>query len=315
MSLVTRSSFHVPDDLALNIFSFCNDEDLMVRIPFVCKEWRNLSSDNSLWHDVYSNFFKMKPADDKASKESYLLKKFAPIDSESKLLKIVINFMCNLKWDTKRKLKVIFPNEPTYSLDIERFCSPHRRNEAGILVQVTNNGAFPTGTEAKFGVDVAEVECYRYTHPIAIKYDSVRIMRFFESYGGGSNQLATYTKSKSSYKSDDFNPIFNIIPKVPLMGFFRGQIEIDVGFGNRLAYFSDINDWRAPFNLFCVPADNGASLWIGCMPFSEIKFVKIDAEGQITWEEREGNRSFDPIGPFGFSLNLFLLLDPIIFAH
>jgi hypothetical protein len=60
---------------------------------------------------------------------------------------------------------------------------------------------------------------------------------------------------------------------------FSTNVEIDVG------YCSSINNWEKPFKLTCVQANNKNShRWVGFIPNSEFKFIKIDHKGKITRE-------------------------------
>ena len=60
---------------------------------------------------------------------------------------------------------------------------------------------------------------------------------------------------------------------------------VDVGYGNTLGFFSEINDWKSPYKLFCTRGQNGEPVWGGIIPtYKPFKFVLITPQNNIIWE-------------------------------
>jgi hypothetical protein len=119
-----------PKEVALHTLSFLESQDLG-KAQLVCREWKELAGDDDLWQDLFTRAYKEPIPEGKSGKEACKMKSAKTIGNKEKLQRVVTSFLCHLKWNTKRRLECTFPNEPTYSLIIERSFGPDRGTEKG----------------------------------------------------------------------------------------------------------------------------------------------------------------------------------------
>ncbi len=282
-----------PNEIKLQILTNLDHKDLC-RVQSLSREWNIISSDDRLWRDLFiAKYPKISiPFPEQAQKEFKERTLAIPIKMWN-LRSIITSFLCNLKRNEKRELICLFPNEHYYALKVAQGFGPER------------------GTEKGFEGPADEIEYYQFDyHPMSPDKTAdkpINSKRFIQCPGENVHHDSSFQQAAiplaQSYacSARDQQGIWN--PKevwVDLSGAqncVNGKIEgVDVGFGNTLGYFSEINDWKFPFKLFCISdPTSGKSAWVGLLPSWEaFKFVSIDSNGSVTWEKKNGNRSLSP---------------------
>ncbi|MGC1878445.1 MAG: F-box-like domain-containing protein [Rhabdochlamydiaceae bacterium] len=293
MAIVSASMFHgaISRDADFHILSFLEEKDLG-QAEQVCKGWKVLAGNDRLWRNLFIRLYNEEVPEEKSGKEACLLKRAITID-EGKLPRVVTSFLCRLKWDTKRRFECTFPNEPTYSLVIEQSFGPVR------------------GTSEGFRGPADETEYYKYVGKLSLGQPADQT--FTTSRENRLNHLPIHSTISGTTAVINGRQVLS--ENVPGWSYFTAEIKgVDVGYGSTLAYFSDSNGWKKPYPLFCI----GQHTWVGWIPFSEFKFVKIDQKGKVTWEEDVdgGNRYWGPRcygRPYG--LEEYLRVFPVKFQN
>ncbi len=287
----------LPNDVLLTIFSYQEPEDLG-RDERVCKKWQKVSNDDVLWKALYQRVFKQTPPQDISAKKSFIKKFGLPVKDLNELQNIVTSFFCTLKWDKKRCLECNFLNEPTWSLAVEQSFGPNR------------------GTSDGFKGPADEMEYYRFTGE-PYPGDDFPWMR--------SNYRTTFTWNSSDTIGGI--PIESVIVaknnfnKATDRLYFKAEINgTRVDEGNTLAVYSAINHWKQPFTLTRIEDKDSTIKWVGWIPFSEFKFVKIDKQGKISYEtylDKDQNRyiTLGEVSEPQWSLQNHLEKYPIIFPE
>jgi len=272
-----------PTEIKRHIFSFLEDKDL-ARVQCVCKEWKKLAGDDRLWEALFIRMYKEPVPQGKLVIEAFRLKRAKIIGGEDALQNVVTTFLCTLKWNTKRRLECTFPNHPTYSMVIEQSFGPDRGTKMGIRSDRPEDeteyykyiGNHSPGTDANLTFKASD-QMIPHSLPIC-----------------RSIVIITAEKKQLPYHAWNIVDVARMSDSCYFSADIRG---IDVGYGNTLGYFSDINNWKRPFTLTCVQGNEGKPVWTGLIPYSQFKFVKIDSAGKIKWEKdiiETRNRSWGP---------------------
>jgi hypothetical protein len=272
---------NIPPEMMSNVFYFLDTQSLgtFEQVSHYCKE---LAGDDVHWKKLFERIFKAEVPDGKLGKEC--LKNVKVLHSDQLISKEVRIFLCYLKWEKKTRLECIFPGTTIPPLVIEQSFGPNRGTMTGFL---------EPADETKNCIFLGNVGSLKLREiPLSIWTNSDLIHRC------------------TSFQSDV------LLPEEE--GFANLGVvikEVDVGYGNTLGYFSDINDWKEPFELFCVSRPDGHHIWTGMIPYSKFKFVKIDPKGNITWENISGNRNWQEgsFWPLFLSLEEYLRRFPIRF--
>ena len=275
MSLVS-----LPQELYPKIFFNLNFKDLC-QLPFVSNGLNELFSKDEIWRNLFFTNFPNDPLlTNETAKKQFLAKVSAiPVMGNHELSRTLTCFLLNLKWNKKRELICTFPNEPTYSLQFSVSFGPDRGTKEG------SNG------------NADETEYYKYLAPAS--YRTSKAVNYFNQVFTEINGIPFSITHASVCRQAPYNsgpepeigmPFLCVDGKIP---------DVDVGFGNTLGYFSEVNEWKRPFKLFCITdSDSNKPVWVGLIPLHfGFKFVSIDAKGAVTWEH-EGNRHIRN-NPFG----------------
>ncbi len=286
MTLVGQSS-PFPDDITRQIFAYLEIKDLG-RTQLVCKNWNGLAADDDFWKALFQRAYKEEVPDGKLGRD--LLRSINIINGENELQKVVSTFLCQFKWDKKRRFECVFRDKPIPPLVIEQGFGPYRGTKEGL------KGATDEKKYYEFIGDFASQE------PLA---------------------LVDHTLFMGNLPWPAGVPILELVTSAVHVCvssgscFFEVNIEgVDVQSGDTLGFFSDINEWKEPFIFICVPGNEGAPMWTGRIPYSNFKFVKIGADGHVTWENIRANRSWDPrFSGRPYSWELYLQVFPIEFSN
>ncbi|MGC1878791.1 MAG: F-box protein [Rhabdochlamydiaceae bacterium] len=285
MALIGQSS-PFPDDITRQIFAYLETKDLGIA-QSVCKNWNGLAADDGFWKALFQRAYKEEVPEGKLGKD--LLRSIKIIKGEKELQKVVSSFMCQFKWDKKRRFECVFRDEHIPPLVIEQGFGPFRGTEEGLKGAVDEKKCY------EFIGDIASLG------PVAL-VDHIRHMGNLP-WPQGPPILEWVTSAVKVCVSSD-------------SCFFEVTIEgVDIQSGDTLGFFSDINEWKEPFTFICVPGNEGDPMWAGRIPYSNFKFVKIGADGHVTWENIRANRSWDPrFSGLPYSWELYLQVFPIEFS-
>jgi hypothetical protein len=262
----------IPSDILYQVFSLLDVRSLG-RVQQASPEFYNLGNNDLLWQELFQRAFSQNVPNGELGKEA--LKKWHLIPDRIGLSKVLATFFCCLKWEKTTCLQCRFPDPSMPSIIITQSFGPHKEVLNGKIEDEKN-------------IPVDEMRHY---------------------WHGVSNQ--TYTPSggwtiKKLLSSVPYRRVVSTPITLPLQDWRIDQVfieEVDVGFGNTLGYYSSINEWKEPFEFFCISGVNGQQSiqWCGLIlsDFSEFKvefkFVKIDPVGNVTWENYPGNRQPDEI--------------------
>lgn len=275
---------YIPDDVINRILPLLNTKGLG-RIQQVNKHFNLLAGNDVLWQALFLRVWNLEVPKGMLGKEA--LQK-SIIKNGDELRNKLVTFFCRQKWEKKTRLECTFPND-SISADKREWSNQ-------IINSMCPSATVPTAVfEIGFGPR-------RGTHRgfNSAPADETKYLHFI----GNINELLnaggvlSLCGSKNIGNSPLFTSFQSPIPLSDAMVFdhhFVANIEkLDVGYGNSLGYFSSINHWAEPFELFCVQGSNGIPKWTGRIPYSEFKFVKIDPNRNITWENIGQNRQWSP---------------------
>jgi hypothetical protein len=304
-------------DLMRYISSFCKYKELGA-LQCVSKEWCKIAGEDQFWQKLFTchfahRFFPGEELPTNQYREAFK-NKLMPICPETfpEVKKVIITFMCQLKWDTKRQLVCEFP------------CKRSFNNSYYFIIQ---QGFGPKrGTEEGFKGAPEEVKYLQYNGNII----QTKQGESFSGYRFPVSHQPLYGKATLSTKSCGFVPVeYDIFGdkffairdegvsqigylNTPFDNCVKEELEIDVGWGNTLGYFSAVNDWKSPFELYYGMGEAPQPVWSGLFPKQYyFKFVLIAENGGITWERLQGNRFLS--ATYGFSLKADCNRTPIQF--
>ncbi len=279
----------IPNDLKPIILHFLDHKGIC-RMQSVSKEWCTYASADKLWLDLFHAIYPKEPLPIPGQAKNKFKERILsiPIKDESHLEKAITSFFLKLKWNKKRGFTCFFPNDPSYSLNLAQSFGPER------------------GTKAGFEGPADETEYYEFTgsissgQPASKNYNTQAHLQcppqsFYDSLSQQIGIPLTFSNIYSTAfdTSEDWYSLRLYVTE----RFVNGKVEgVDVGFGNTLGYFSQINDWKSPFELFCLTEPStGKPIWVGLIPIhAEFKFVSINSEGAVTWEKKPSNRVLRP---------------------
>lgn len=230
--------------------------------------------DSDLWQALYQRTLN-KPIDRGCAKEALFRDwRCITIFKEKDLVSTIQSFFCNLPYDKKRKLECHFPNEPTYFFSIQQ------------------GFGHTMGTPDNFNnsTDFDQIEYYKYMDPIPVEKEDYRLVSQ-ESLSriGPFAQVPLYKKLTFVTPQNNipilFEKISNLfaIPRV-----FEVEIKkVNLSYGDRLGYCSTFNGWNPWIVLPCISENKGSRTWVGLIPHSVFKFIKIDFENRAIWESGE----------------------------
>ena len=246
-------------ELTIIIFTDLAVENLenLGKLQQVCKNWYSLANDNTLMTKVFFKVYNKQPPAELTAKEALLRSRTFPIMDKSDLRNKCITFLCDLQWNRKRRFECVAADDSLCFI-IEQGFGPNRGKQAD------------------------EIKKYRLTSNLEnyVKHDEIYSeLNEFE----GVIELGELLITRKITKQIDVLFIFSL-------AYFEVDIEgVDVSYGNSLAYYSALDNWKKPFNLFCQ-----RGVWTGFIPyFQDFKFIKIDPQGEVTWEENT-NRHWPP---------------------
>ncbi len=241
-------------ELTIIIFTDLAVENLenLGKLQQVCKEWYLVANDNTLMTKVFFKIYNKQPPTELTAKEALLRSRTIPIMDKSDLRNKCITFMCNLQWNKQRRFECVTADDSPCFI-IEQGFGPNCGKQADEIkkYQLTSN------LENYVGPNDIYPELHEFEGTIEL--GELLITRKF---------------------SEHINTVY-----IFSLAHFNVKIEeVDVGYGNTLAYYSEINNWAKPFKLFYQQ-----QAWTGMIPYSHaFKFVKIDPQGEVTWEEKGG---------------------------
>jgi hypothetical protein len=286
----------IPIELKASILGWADFETLC-KMARVSHEWQQLAGDDRLWKGIFKASFPEEPL----PKEGEAKKRFqerAPIIIQPwQLSNVLTSFCCNLKWDKKRELNCSFPNNPTYSLKFIQSFGPVKGHQKG------------------YWGDADEIEYYKCMIP-ASKQQSPELENYPPEplYPQESPIPLALGYALQCRRSPYGN-----WPEIEFKtDYVNGGIKnVDVGLNNTLGYFSEMNHWKAPFRLFCIPE---TKIWAGLLPlYQEYRFASIDPSGKATMEIKKEPRYLNPSQSFECvnealcALEMDLYLNPIRF--
>lgn len=254
----------IPTALNIYILSFLDDKDLK-SVEQTCKKGKALAGNNLLWQNLFRRVYQKEPSQVMHGKEAFMRQKFTKSCTFLQCRKIYLTFLCNLKLDKKRQLEIIFP--PNH------------------FIIVDQGYGSKLGTDASFNqYSPDEKEYYSCVDPIEFPSNMPILLT------PPKNKRPSLPIYSNILVSCDLNPSLIKIFSQCIASFccYREvSIDLDIGSGNKLGYYSAVNDWKKPFVLFPIEKK-----WVGRIPNSwQFRYVKIDSEGKITWEKRENNNN------------------------
>jgi hypothetical protein len=270
----------IPIDALNNIFSQLDIKSLG-RIQCVSKDFYKIANNDVVWTNLFKNLFANDASAEILGKRGVSC---IIIRTQDELRKTAEAFWCRLKWGEKTRLECFFPDKSISPIFLEMgFGLSHEKG-------------FKSYEEFRSS-EANQIDCRIFLGDVNSLKKQRSSCSQVKSWIGAS-KLPRYEFSRSIFLlKADVDESKRITPiEVEIK-------EVDVGYGNTLGYCSSINGWKEPFELCCVPGDRGQTMWIGRVPLNEeIKFVKIDSNGNSTWENHTGNRTFSSIGDWRFSL-------------
>lgn len=257
------------------IFSFLDDKDLR-SMAQTCKQGKVIADDPVLWKNLFERTFHMKLLKKMIPKEAFRIEKIAVPCKIEEIRKIYNTFICNLKWEQKRRLEIHCPSYVKLVVELgfgfnhgreESFdkCEP---NEIKYYKLLRDEEIFNTTLELEPNKGVDPDPKMPIYSKIILK-DNLRNVK----ERGYFYSLITSEQSE-----------------LPFEWLYTGQTIVkDVGEGNTLGYISELNGWKEPFKLYHL----GENRWWGRFPeLDKFKFIKIDNEGNIFLEKIKTGRHF-----------------------
>jgi len=196
----------------------------------------------------------------------------------------VIGFLCTLKWEKKCQFICSFPKNNLYFLNIQQNYGPKR------------------GTADKAKSPFDEVSYFEFLGDLPPGNPIPSIMT--TCYNGNcprDNEESRDTDEIPQRRGIPFKTSFtgglpqhsSILPYYMkwMMSITNEEIaKVDVGYGNTLGYFSEINGWKSPFRLFCTQKSNHEHVWGGFIPLNkQFKFVIISPQNDTLWENNDAH--------------------------
>jgi len=272
---------YIPVDAMNRILSNLDVKSLG-RIQRVSKNLYKLAGNDEFWKNLFKRTFGVDLPSGAVGKG--MLKNGIIIKNEKALIDMIVTFLCHVKWDKKTRLECVFPTAPS---------NAHSLLEKSFEKEIMTRSETPTMIiEQSFGHQRG-------------KRTSMNSLADETKYACFVGDVKwPYAHSKIDHEANGIIPYFTQICSpislcswhgAVLSSYFEANVEgVDVGYGNTLGYFSSINQWKEPFELFYIQENNGSHKWAGLIPNSEFKFVKIDPSGKITWENTPHNRYWGP---------------------
>lgn len=265
MTSITSKQFFdgLPHEIALHIFSYLELKDLG-KLPQICKSWKYLVDNKNFWVLLYKYLYREEITAENV-KNAFLFKHAEVINgTDGELGRSVTSFVCKLNWNKKNRFECQFPNSSISPLIIEQSFGPFRG---------TSEGFEEPSNKTKHLKFIGNL-------PKQASTDKMRLTTTMPWPNGIPITISMTAPFQVNIHSG--------------VAFFEACIQgVDVGYGNTLGFYSDINDWKEPFNLFCFTNMYESLKWCGRIPYSQFKFVKIDSKGKVTWEISD-NRTWTP---------------------
>jgi F-box domain len=271
MSSITACS----KDITREILAYLDVKSLG-RAEQVCTQWKIYSDDN-LWQGVFSRIFSFAVPKNMSGKEAMFKYGASPVKDRIELFKRYVSFRCNLTLGKTKEFKCCTTNNETLFSVKESFSSECKEvaDETEICkLEESGLNFFLMGTLfAISGSPLNQLVSLKLND--ADTFVQVTIL---------DSMLALFDKNNFTSIRLNNDAFQSIVVK-----------GVDVGKGNVLGYYSDVNNRKTPFKFSCV---NGA--WLGRMPpagevFTRSRFAKIGPKGEVTWEKAD-NRFCDSNG-------------------
>jgi len=295
MSQITQ----LPTELKTNILYFLDYRDICA-MHGASKEWNGIINKDTFWHELFRIRF---PKEDHPPSQEQAKNRFREritiifINDHQQLSKVITSFFCTLKVDKKRELHCSFVKDPFCSLKLTQCfgqVKPNEETNERFYYQFTGSVSSQPFLDHKIFDGEQSFPCPG--------------SNFSRINGIGRNEiepkaLPLSLRHSLVYSVDSYGKPELEVP----YDFINGKItNVDVGYGNTLGFYSQINDWKSPFSLFCIPNTHYGAIWVGLIPlYHEFKFVSIDPYGQVTWE-KGNNRSLCPSQSFDSSAHAAL---------
>jgi hypothetical protein len=280
------NTVEVPKEVFHNVLSFVGVQGLG-RCACVSKGWKDLSCDDHFFKELFRRTFREEPSREIAGKVAFCKRLTqVPVKDKQELERLVTCFICNVKWETKRRLECEFPNDPNYALVVEQGFGPNRGTLQGFESSPAEQTEYVSyqgeSLVEKYwmGADLNNIVGYCIEQGKEKPFEQ----RIYNSLTrtASLNMLGTPCY-QSSFICQERNALSNYI--CPISDLKTTPIcvnGLDVGYGNTLGVCSNINNWEKPFKFLCM----SKSTWFGIVPFSHcFKFVKINKKREITWEK------------------------------
>lgn len=272
--MATIGSLCVPKDAIDNVISRLNITQLGT-VQRVSKQFYEIAGNDVFWENIFKRMFAKDVPQGMTGKKTL---ENCIIRNKKEFSDTLVTFLCRRKWEKKTRLECIFPNIPPYCSNLKT-AFPQWFSQNSTTSAIIQLGFGPDrGTSLGFTespVDETKYACFIGDEETLSKQGVI-----FHDHND-THDIPCLISFRSEVP----------IPDSIFSSCFIADIEgIDVGYGNTLGYFASINQWKEPFELFCVDGNNGRPKWTGRIPYSEFKFVKIDPSGKITWEKIDHNR-------------------------
>ncbi len=263
------NNVQVPRPVCLYIFSFLNAQELG-RMAQCCKKGQTLTNDDSLWKQLFKRIYHRELPEQMSGKEATERRMTVKDCSSNEIKKIYTLFLCNQGWDQTRQLEIdLSPG----SIVVKEVFGPGKANGTALAKE-------PDQLQLYKCIDKDQRE--RELRKSHYKKDEIVPPISLEVTSHATNERFPDSSVRLPFGHPYTGGVCREV-KIPLS-------VVDVGLGNRLAYYSGINDWEKPFYLFCIEKEDQKN-WEGRIPIDyDFKFVKIDSEGKVTWENRNLNR-------------------------
>lgn len=275
-------------ELQLRILSFC-DAAALRGIESSSNKWHQIVDSKELWRSLFMRHFPEELPLKESYKEAFRKRASPiPLDSPTQLKNAITSFFCMLKWNTKREFHCLFFNASPCFIKIQQGFGPER------------------GTPKGFEGPADEIDYFEYTGPLgnslSEEESDASVLTFEKATQCPGDKFHWGTKEVSPPEGESIPVFISSIraSSADRFGFIQdwtdlnglpfvdGEItEKNVGCGNTLGYFSELNDWKFSFSFFSIQGNTGSPVWIGRIPFnSRFKFIFKDLQDNITWEKR-----------------------------
>jgi hypothetical protein len=280
------NAVEVPKEVFYNVLSFVGVQGLG-RCACVSKGWKDLSCDDHFFRELFRRTFREEPSREITGKVAFCKRLTqVSVQSTDELIRFVTYFICNVKWETKRRLECEFPNDPNYALVIEQGFGPNR----GTLQGFESSPAEQTEYVIYTGESLAEKYWVGGDLGYVVGYcveqgkNKVFEQRSYNSLTrtASLNMLGTPCY-QSSFICQEQNALSHSICPISYPRTTPICVKgLDVGYGNTLGVCSSVGNWEKSVKFLCM----NKSTWFGIVPsYSSFKFVKINKKGEITWEK------------------------------